>query len=224
MMWLTVSHLKSLSANIRLGAVQKIAASEDSSLGDSLVPLLGDKDKKVRIAAAEAVGRLRCQASIPALERCVKDPDVEIRLASIKGLKAIRVPESAPGLVEALTDNVAEVAGHAAVALRQLNWEPSSPAEAASWRVALGEFDAAVAYGLDAVEPLVRLIKNAPFHLVIRAVEALPRTGDPQVVKPLLECLRHQDDIVRAATGNATGRLGELGGARNRWGRQRALG
>jgi HEAT repeat protein len=209
MMWLTVSHLKSLSANVRLGAVQKIAASEDSSLGDSLIPLLGDKDKKVRIAAAEAVGRLRCQVSIPALERCIRDPDVEIRMAAIKGLKTIRLPECAPGLVEALVDPVAEVAGHAAAALRQLHWEPSTPAEAASWRVALGEFDAAVAYGLDAVEPLVRLTRNAPFHLVIRAVEALPRTGDPQVVKPLLECLRHQDDIVRSATATALGHLGD---------------
>ncbi len=209
MMWLTVSHLKSLSANVRLGAVQKIAASDDGTLGDSLIPLLGDKDKKVRIAAAEAVGRLRCEASIPGLQKCLKDPDVEIRMAAVKGLKAIRSPQSAPGLVEALTDNNAEVGGHAAVALRQLNWEPANPTEAAAWRVALGEFDAAVAYGPDAVEPLVRITKNAPFHLIIRAVEVLPRTGDPQVVKPLLECLRHQDDIVRSATATALGQLGD---------------
>jgi HEAT repeat protein len=209
MMWLTVSHLKSLSANVRLGAVQKIAASDDSSLGDSLLPLLTDKDKKVRIAAAEAVGRLRCEAAISKLEQCVKDQDVEIRMAVIKGLKLIRSPQSASGLVEALYDNVAEVAGHAAAALRQLNWEPTSAREAAAWRVGLGEFDAAVAYGPDAVEPLVRLTKYAPFHLVVRAVEALPRTGDPQVVKPLLDCLRHQDDIVRSATATALGHLGD---------------
>src|ERR1043165_2623285 len=209
MMWLTVSHLKSLSATVRLGAVQKIAASDDSSLGDSLVPLLSDKDKKVRIAAAEAVGRLRCEAAIPGLQQAVKDADVEVRVSAVRGLKAIRTPQSAPGLVQALSDTVPEVAGHAAVALRQLNWEPATPAEAAAWRVSLGEFDAAVAYGPDAVEPLVRITKHAPFHLIIRAVEVLPRTGDPQVVKPLLDCLRHQDDVVRSAAATALGQLGD---------------
>lgn len=208
-MWLTVSHLKSLSASVRLGAVQKIAATDDSSLGDSLTPLLGDKEKKVRIAAAEAVGRLRCEAAIPALQKCISDPDTEIRMAAVKGLKMIRSPQAAPALVSALSDVVAEVAGHAAVALRQLGWEPATLGEAAAWRVALGEFDAAVAYGPDAVEPLVRVTKHAPFHLIIRALEALPRTGDPQVVKPLLDCLRHQDDIVRSAAATALGQLGD---------------
>ena len=208
-MWLTVSHLKSLSASVRLGAVMKIAQSDDSSLGESLAPLLADKDKKVRIAAAEGVGRLRCEAAIPGLEKCIKDPDPELRVAAIKALKAIKSPKSAPGLVEALNDTLCEVAGQAAHALRQLNWEPTGPKEAAAWRVALGEFDAAVAYGSDAVEPLVRVTKHAPFHLIIRAVEALPRTGDAQVVKPLLESLKHNDDIVRSATATALGHLGD---------------
>ena len=91
-MWLTVSHLKSLSASVRLGAVMKIAQSDDSSLGESLAPLLADKDKKVRIAAAEGVGRLRCEAAIPGLEKCIKDPDPELRVAAIKALKAIKSP------------------------------------------------------------------------------------------------------------------------------------
>jgi HEAT repeat protein len=209
MMWLTVSHLKSLSASMRLSAVQKIAATEDSSLGESLIPLLADKDKKVRLAAAEAVGRLRCEAAIPGLEKLIKDPDAEVRLGAIKGLKAMRSPASAAGLVEALYDNLAEVAGHAAVALRAMNWEPTSPKDAAAWRVGLGEFDAAVAYGAEAVEPLVRITKHAPFHLVIRAVEALPRTGDTQVVKPLLDCLKHKDDLVRSASATALGHLAD---------------
>ena len=209
MMWLTVSHLKSLSASVRLGAVTKIAASEDSSLGDSLVPLLADKDKKVRLAAAEGIGRLRCEAGVPGLEKCIKDPDIDVRMAAIKGLKILKSPKSAPVLVEALYDNAPEVAGHAAAALRQLGWEPSTGKDAAAWRVALGEFDAAVAYGPEAVEPLVRITKHAPFHLCIRAIEALPRTGDPQVVKPLLECLRHADDLVRSAAATALGLLAD---------------
>jgi HEAT repeat protein len=209
MLWWTVTHLKSVSANVRLGAVTKIADSDESSLAPNLIPLLGDKDQRVRIAAAEGLGRLRCEAAVPALEKCLKDPAVDVRMAAVKGLKLLRSPKAAPALVEALNDDVPEIGGQAAHALRQLNWEPTSPKEAAAWRVALGEFDAAVAYGSEAVEPLVRLTKNAPFHLCIRAVDALSRTGDPQVVKPLLDCLRHQDDIVRSGAATALGQLGD---------------
>ena len=129
--------------------------------------------------------------------KCVTDPEVEVRMAAVKGLKLLRTLLAAPALEAALNDTAAEVAGHAAHALRQLDWEPATPKIAAAWRVGLGEFDAVVAYGSEAVEPLVRLTKFAPFHLCIRAVEALSRTGDPQVVRPLLDCLQHVDDIRR---------------------------
>jgi len=178
----------------------------------TIAPLLKDPEGVVRVAAADALGRLGGESAIEPLATAVADLDAEVRLAAVKALKSLksmRSDEMTKALVSALNDDNPEVAGHAAHALRQLGWEPQTPQEGAAFRIGLGRFDAAIAYGAAAIEPLARLTRNAPFHLCIRAIEALAHTGDPQAVKPLLDCLHHKEDIVRSCAAAALGQIGD---------------
>lgn len=209
MLWWTVSQLKSKNAGARAGALHKLGDSEDPNFIPVIVPFLYDPEPTVRIAAAGALGHLGTEPAVRALCTAVKDTAGEVRLAVVKSLRSLRSSIAIPALVELLNDSNPEVAGYAGRALRQLDWEPTTAQEGAAWRIALGEFDAAVAYGSVAVEPLARLTRNAPFHLCIRAVEALARTGDPQAVKPLLECMKHNEDIVRSCAAAALGQVGD---------------
>lgn len=212
MLWWTVNQLKSKNPAVRQSSLEKLGQSEDLSHIPTIVPLLKDSEAIVRVAAADALGRLGSEKAIEPLAVAITDPDAGVRLAvvkALKSLKSLRSDEMLKALASALNDDSPEVAGHAAHALRQLGWEPETPSEGAAFRIGLGRFDAAIAYGSAAIEPLARLTRNAPFHLCIRAIEALAHTGDPQAVKPLLDCLHHPEDIVRSCAAAALGQIGD---------------
>jgi HEAT repeat protein len=214
MLWWTVSQLKSKNPAVRQSSLEKLGESEDETHIPTIAAFLKDPESVVRAAAASALGKLGGEKTIEPLAAAVTDPQAEVRLAVVKALKAQKSQRNeamTKALVVALNDDSPEVAGHAAQALRQLGWEPETPQEGAAFRIGLGRFDAAIAYGSAAIEPLARLTRNAPFHLCIRAIEALAHTGDPQAVKPLLDCLKHPEDIVRSC---AAGALGQIGDAR----------
>jgi HEAT repeat protein len=214
MLWWTVNQLKSRNPAVRQSSLEKIGQTDDPSLISTAAPLLKDPAPAVRTAAADAIGRLGGEQAIAPLAGAVSDPEAEVRLAAVKALRALksnRTETAVKALASALNDDNPEVAGHAAHALRQTGWEPQTPLEGALFRIGLGRFDAAISYGSVVIEPLARLTRNAPFHLCIRAIEALSRTGDPQAVKPLLDCLQHKEDIVRSC---AAGALGQIGDAR----------
>lgn len=214
MLWWTVNQLKSKNPAVRQSSLEKIGQTDDPSLVATAVPALKDPVASVRAAAADAIGRLGGEQAIPPLAAAVADAEAEVRLAAVKALRALKTMRSdvaVKALVSALDDDNPEVAGHAAHALRQLGWEPQTPLEGALFRIGLGRFDQAITFGAVAIEPLARLTRNAPFHLCIRAIEALSHTGDPQAVRPLLDCLKHNEDIVRSC---AAGALGQIGDAR----------
>ena len=57
---------------------------------------LQDFDRELRVAAAEALGRLGEKAATPALTAGLQDPDLAVRAAVQQALRALRQPAAAP--------------------------------------------------------------------------------------------------------------------------------
>lgn len=210
MQWWTLKQLKSKSARARLSGLEKLGQEGDAGLVGSVIPLLGDPESFVRVAAADALGRIRSEEAISALAANLpKDPEPEPRRAMAKAMQSIGSKKAVPALVEALGDPSGEVGWQAAQALKSLSWEPGNDTEHAAWHLAVSHFDIALSFGAAAVEPLIKLAHGTSFHRCIRAVEALAIVGGAQVVKPLLEVLGHSDFTVRSAAATALGQLGD---------------
>jgi HEAT repeat protein len=212
MRWWDLQQLKSRNVKARLSAANRVGTEGDTVFVAPLVQLLADPAAQVRGAAAEALGRIKEEQSVPALSsKLAKETDGEVRRAMVKALQDIGSAKAIPALVPVLGDPMGEVGWQAAKALQTLRWEPSSDTERAAWHLAVSQFEDAASFGAAAIEPLAKLARGVQFHRSIRAVETLAKIGGAQAVKPLLDCLSNNDFTVRAAAATA---LGEVGDAR----------
>ena len=212
MQWWTLKQLKSASAKSRLAAIEKLGQEGEDGLVEPLSQLLADSDTAVRAATAVALGRIKAESAAgPLIERVGIETEAEVRRAIIKALSEIGSPAAIPTFVAALGDPSGEVGWHAAQALKALRWEPCDDTQRAAFHLANDQFDAAIACGNAAIEPLIKVAQGTSFHRSIRAVEALAIVGGAQAVKPILDCLQSGDYTVRSAAATA---LGEIGDAR----------
>lgn len=78
-----------LLLSTRLAAVRSCTVVAESEL-DLLAALLSDKKALVRCHVARAVGRLRIDQAVPALERALGDANGAVRLAATASLKVLR--------------------------------------------------------------------------------------------------------------------------------------
>jgi HEAT repeat protein len=72
-----------------LAAETRMPSQEGDELSDLLQRLLGDHDECVRLAAAEALGRLKLPAGVPALQAALSDQSKWVKQAAERGLAAI---------------------------------------------------------------------------------------------------------------------------------------
>jgi hypothetical protein len=105
-----------------------------------LVEVLGDRDPRVRVVAAQALGELRvgADAAVPVLARALSDPDARVRQAAAEALGDLgsAAMPALPALISALQDSdqgpqpgwVVRVRASAAFALAKIG----RPAEAAA--------------------------------------------------------------------------------------------
>lgn len=88
---------------LRLTCVMALVVSSSTSAQspDQLIPRLKDGDASNRRTSAEALGKKRVEAAIPALTELLKDPERSVREAARDAL--IRLgPKSIPALTAAL--------------------------------------------------------------------------------------------------------------------------
>jgi putative membrane-bound dehydrogenase-like protein len=93
------SKLASASADVRLAAVETWGRIGD---GGPLLPLLDDRDARVRAAAASAAGRLRVAEATDRLLALAKDASAPVRGRSFEALTRLREPRALPLALKAL--------------------------------------------------------------------------------------------------------------------------
>jgi HEAT repeat protein len=209
MRWWTLTQLNSRNASVRASAIEKIGKSADSSAFQALSQALRDPSASVRKSTASALGSMPPEGAIPLLSVQLNDPEPEVRLAVVKALHALGSEAAQSALVAALEDVHGETGWHAAQFLKSKGWQPATESEAAAWCVGAGDFESAAAYGSPAIPTLSKISREGAFHRAIRAVEALARINDPQVIKPILECLKGEDATIRSAAASALGQIGD---------------
>ena len=159
--------------------VEKLKAKEDVQ---GLVKALAyPKDAQVRRAAAEALGQLREECALQALEAALGDPEPAVRQSAVWAIAAFG--ESAVSLLIGMLHN--EKVGE----------------DAAD---ALGKMGKSVQDGALYRQLVQALVEHGPLRSVLdshreRAVEALKSACDGRAVEPLLAALQHQHGAVRSA-------------------------
>lgn len=182
---------------------------------DPLVNLLRDTNQTVRRAAAWALGRIAqrldpAQRGLPieTLILCLHDSAAEVREAAVYSLGRMGEGRAIRPLITALDDPSAAVRKGASEALGLLGWQPNTPAELTSYRIARQDWQGASAFGSTSITALSRVAKESDVSNRIAAIIALGQTGSPEAVGALVTTLKDTDKAVRSAAAEALEKLG----------------
>lgn len=191
-----------------LGApdIEKLAARHDTAR--LIKALAHNKQKSIRIRAAEALGTTKDARAVQPLVLALRDPVPEVRLAVIQALESIVRGCIVQPLTATLRDNYASVRKAAAQALTRLG-NPDD-LDLRAWCAAiLRDWDAAAALGEPAVEPLLAVLNDEGADTRAAAARALGFVGDVRAIEPLTEALNDSNVEVRVAVAVALGSMGD---------------
>ena len=170
--------------DVRLTALDACLGLAVPNLGDRLVPWLTDAERRLRLAAAEALSESPSARAVPSLGRALGDADVAVRSAAARALGKSAAPEAVLALLGHLDDSAPEVRRDVALALGEQG-------------------------DLRAVVPLIGKIQDARATVRAAVAEALGQLGDARAASALVLSLRDADDDVRVAALSALSRLAE---------------
>ncbi len=169
---------------VKGNAALALARMDAVSAVDPLIPLLKDKDSRVRAAAASALGRLHEPRAVQPLIAALGDKDADVRRAAAGGLGGIGGPAVFDPLVRALKDPDRQVREVTAAALGRVQ-------------------DAR------AVEPLLAALSDSYANVQINAAGALGELKDPRALEPLIRMLKDGNEAVRGAAAEALGQMND---------------
>jgi len=210
MLWnklrLTVS-----STEARVAAIQKVAATNDTSAVDWLLEAFHDRDGQVPVEAAAALGKLGSPRAVPVLIAAFKDRDDYIRWAAGDALARIGKPAVEP-LITALRDPLPTARDQAIRALGQIGAVAIPPlVQALRSPLRLVRETAATALGgiaaEESVTALLRALEDRELGVRDHATQALIKVGK-LAVPGLLHVLSHAKPDVRQRAGAALEKLG----------------
>ncbi len=135
--------------------------------------------------------------------------DPLVRQAALEALALRREASLATLALPLLDDPVRQVRTTAADTLRVLDAIPDAGPTAAAWCVAMNQLQAAVAYGADALAPLLRALSEHPAGERAEAARTLAVLGDPAASEALTVALSDPEAYVQV---NAALALGALSG------------
>lgn len=138
----------------------------------SLVLMLTDSNKNVRLAALRSLARLKSTDSAEAVCKVLRDPDLTVQTAAIETLVVINAPGIVKFLIEILQDE-SEYVRRAAVAV--LN--------------EVGDHHA--------IKDLLDALRDADWWVKVRAADALGSIGGPKVFEAVLTLIRDEDEFMR---------------------------
>ncbi len=109
---------------IRLRSARSLGHLGDpEALGQLRRAVTSERDKEVRLAAIEAIGRIRDERSVQVLRFLVTDNDREIKAAVTDALEATGLPAASQGLEVLLRDRNLDIQWRAFLALLSINPE-----------------------------------------------------------------------------------------------------
>lgn len=202
-----IADLHDWDREVSSAAARRLRTRPKKRVVQPLIGCLADGDWNVRCAAAELLGRIGAAEAADALIGALSDPDIIVRRAAADALGRIHVPEIP--FLRALTlgewKQVAATGSQAVPQLIAMLGHDCSDVRRGSANT-LGEIRDA-----DAVEPLIRSLRDADDGVRSSAAAALGRIGDCRAVGALIEALSDTCDLVRRGAASA---LGEIRDAR----------
>ena len=178
--------LDDADVDVRLSALDACLSLSLPGLGDRLVPWLTDGERRLRLAAAEALSDSPSLRAVPSLGRALGDTDPGVRSAAALALGKSAAPEAALALLGHLDDSAPEVRRDVALSLGDL----ADPR---------------------AVVPLIGKIQDARPIVRQAVAEALAQLADTRAVSALVLSLHDADDGVRVAALGALARIADPG-------------
>ena len=205
----------------RAFAVKGLAALKDRSALPVLLPLMSSGDRNVLIETVRALGRIGDPAAAPALLKVLGDAaaDPQVRLETVGAIGGLHVPAVGDALLDVLADASPAVR---AAALRSLAaFDPENFIFVLSgldpdphWNVR-----AALATVLGTLPPenglprLAAMVNDADQRVIPFAIAAMVKLKPPSAGAMLIDKLKADDPIVRAAAAEGLGELRPADGA-----------
>ncbi len=209
MLWLTLRQLKSGTAGTRKKAARELWRDPNPRALNALADaLLTDADAGVRQIAASALGRMQDPGRYEPLIRALQDKDPDVIRSATLGLRRATEERVILGLVPLLRHPNFNVRTSAAQAIDTIRWAPKEREERLWFMVAKGWFERAAAAGAEAIPALQMAVQTGPVSTAIRAIEALAKISDANIVKLLRAALQSQEPGVCIAAADGLGRVG----------------
>jgi HEAT repeat protein len=202
---------------VRLTALETALAIDVPGVGGRVAVWLTDSERRLRHAAAEALGVSPTPRAVPALARALSDSDPGVRSAAAGALGASENPDAALALLGRLDDSVPEVRQNVALALARLGdaravlpligkIEDSRPGVRRSVARALGDLRDA-----RAVSALVLVLRDTDESVRIAALDALGNVGDASATSSIAALL--SGEVTSAQRTAAVDALAKIGSA-----------
>jgi cyclophilin family peptidyl-prolyl cis-trans isomerase/HEAT repeat protein len=205
----------------RAFAVKGLAALKDRSAMPVLMPLMSSGERSVLIETVRALGRIGDPAAVEPLLRIIRDAaaDPHVRLEAVGAIGGLHQPEVGDALLDVLADPSPAVR---AATLRSLAaFDPENFVTVLSgldpdphWNVR-----AALATVLGTLPPeaglprLEAMINDADQRVIPFAIASLVKLKAPAAATVLLDRLKADDPVVRAAAAAGIGELKPANGA-----------
>ncbi len=197
-------------------ALDACSSFELPALGERLVPWLSDGERRLRLAAAEALSESPSARAVPALGRALSDGDAGVRSAAAIALGKSAAPEAVLALLGHLDDGTPEVRRVVALALGDLGdpravvpligkIQDSRPTVREGVARALAQLADARASAA-----LVLTLHDADEGVRVAALAALARIADPGTVASISAVLPNGTDNVVAAALDALSQIHTL--------------
>ncbi|MEI9950928.1 MAG: HEAT repeat domain-containing protein [Pseudomonadota bacterium] len=201
---------------VRLTALDACLSFGLPALGDRLVPWLSDGERRLRLAAAEALSESPSARAVPSLGRALSDGDAGVRSAAAVALGKSAAPEAVLALLGHLDDGTPEVRRVVALALGDLGdpravvpligkIQDSRPAVREGVALALAQLA-----DTRASPTLVLALHDADEGVRVAALAALARIADPNAVASIGSLLPNGTDSVVAAALEALSQIHTL--------------
>ncbi len=186
-----------------------LSGSAPSGEVSSLIEFLQDSDSSVRLKAAVELHRYPGEPTVSALIKALKDKDPEVRGAAAESLRLIRDHRAVEPLIEVLERDTENSPVYYAInALGYIRTPRSVEALVSALDRGKGDvstlaFQLGEARAREAVEPLIRLLREGTPYQRRHAAMALGNIGDTRALEPLKEALSDSDKGVRERATNA---------------------
>ena len=205
----------------RAFAVKGLAALKDRSALPVLLPLMSSGERSVLVETVRALGRIGDPSAVQPLLRIMRDAaaDPQVRLEAVSAIGSLHHPEVGDALLDVLADLSPAIRAAALRSLAAFNGESfvtvlSGLDPDPHWNVR-----AALATVLGTLPPenglprLQAMISDADQRVIPFAIASLVKLKVPTAAALLIERLKADDPVVRAAAADGLGELKPADGA-----------